>query len=214
MGLRRHLVWDWNGTLLDDLPAVVAATNASLATVDGPTITACEHRRRFRRPISDYYSELLGRPVDEAEFARLDKIFHDAYQSGLARCELAAGATEALAAWRDSQSLLSMWFHADLVVTVAARGLAGHFCRVDGLRCAVGGGLKEPHLREHLRTLKLAGTDVVMIGDTVDDARAAASVGARCVLYAGGFSGVDQLRATGAPVVDTLAAAVSLADRS
>jgi phosphoglycolate phosphatase-like HAD superfamily hydrolase len=46
-----HLVWDWNGTLLDDLALVVAATNASLATAGGRPITAEEHRRDFRRPI-------------------------------------------------------------------------------------------------------------------------------------------------------------------
>src|SRR5690606_26207390 len=71
----RHLVWDWNGTLLDDLPVVVAATNAALAGAGGGPVTVPEHRRHFRRPIADYYAQVLGRPVDEDEFARLDKVF-------------------------------------------------------------------------------------------------------------------------------------------
>ncbi len=49
--MRKHPVWDWNGTLLDDLRLVVDATTASLATVGGPVVTADEHRRDYRRPI-------------------------------------------------------------------------------------------------------------------------------------------------------------------
>jgi phosphoglycolate phosphatase-like HAD superfamily hydrolase len=50
----------------------------------------------------------------------------------------------------------------------------------------------------------------VLIGDSVDDAEAAASVGAGAVLYSGGFTHVDKLRAVGVPVVDTLHEAVAL----
>jgi phosphoglycolate phosphatase-like HAD superfamily hydrolase len=92
----RHLVWDWNGTLLDDFPLVVEATNASLATVGGPAVTAEEHRRTFRRPLIDYYASVLGRPVTPAEFVDLDRAFHDRYRSGLLGCDLAADALAAL----------------------------------------------------------------------------------------------------------------------
>jgi phosphoglycolate phosphatase-like HAD superfamily hydrolase len=206
-----HLVWDWNGTLLDDLALVVAATNAAFATCSEVRVTAEEHRREFRRPIADYYGMVLRRPVDEEEFARLDKAFHVAYGSGLGRCALAADALGALASWAGTQSLLSMWFHDELVPTVDRYGLARYFARVDGLRLAVGGGAKAPHLAAHLGALGVSGTDCVLIGDSVDDAEAAASVGARCVLYTAGFTDPDRLRATGWPVADTLAGAVSIA---
>jgi phosphoglycolate phosphatase-like HAD superfamily hydrolase len=208
---RVHLVWDWNGTLLDDLALVVAATNTSLALMGGPAITAEEHRRDFRRPISAYYASVLGRPVDEEQFAALDKAFHVAYKDGLPACALSAGALEALAGWTGTQSLLSMWFHDDLVPAVRRRGLAGYFARVDGLRARVGGGPKAPHLAAHLDRLGVAGRDCVLIGDSVDDADAATAVGARIVLYAGGFTDPDRLRGTGHLVATTLAEAVGLA---
>src|SRR5262245_8267312 len=129
-----HLVWDWNGTLLDDLWLVVAATNASLASARGPSVDADEHRRDFRRPVSDYYAHVLGRPVDAAEFARLDDVFHDAYRGELARCGLTADALHAMDAWPGTQSLLSMFFHDELIVQIDARGLTPRFLRVDGLR--------------------------------------------------------------------------------
>jgi phosphoglycolate phosphatase-like HAD superfamily hydrolase len=207
----RHLVWDWNGTLLDDLSLVVEATNRSLKSVGGPSVTADDHRRDYRRPIVDYYAYVLGRPVTELEFVALDEAFHAAYRSGIPGCRLATDALDAMAAWPHSQSLLSMWFHHELVPTVDRHGLAAYLCRVDGLRDAVGGGSKEPYLRAHLAELGLSGSDCVLIGDSVDDAHAATAVGARVVLYSGGFTDEVRLRATGHPVARTLAQAVTYA---
>jgi phosphoglycolate phosphatase-like HAD superfamily hydrolase len=207
-----HLVWDWNGTLLDDLTLVVAATNASLASVGGPAVTADEHRRDFRRPIVAYYEYVLGRALDEAQFADLDRAFHAAYRVGLPDTALAADARDAIAAWSGTQSLLSMFFHEELVPAVTARGLHLHLSRVDGLREAVGGVSKAPYLRAHLAALGLTGGDCVLIGDSVDDGYAAAEAGAAAVLYAGGLTHVDALRATGLPVATSLVEAVAIAE--
>ncbi|MEU8299450.1 HAD hydrolase-like protein [Micromonospora sp. NPDC048909] len=209
--VRPHLVWDWNGTLLNDLSLVVASTNAVFATVGGPTVTADEHRVRFRRPVADYYAEVLGQAVDDEQFGKLDRIFHDAYRSGLTTCELAADARDAMAAWPGDQSLLSMWFHEELVPTVHTYGLTRHFVRVDGLRGTVGGDRKAESLRLHLAELDVDGGSVVLIGDSIDDADAAAAVGGRAVLYTGGFTDPARLRASGHPVADTLTEAVTLA---
>jgi phosphoglycolate phosphatase-like HAD superfamily hydrolase len=207
-----HLVWDWNGTLLDDLTLVVAATNVSLAAIGGPSITADEHRRDFRRPIADYYGHVLGRPVSQEEFVKLDRVYHDAYREGLLDCALVADAEAAMRAWPGTQSLLSMWFHEELVPEVTRRGLHALFDRVDGLRAGVvGGGHKAGHLAEHLDALGVAGADAVLIGDSVDDAHAAAVAGAACVLYGGGFTHPDRLAEAGVPVAPSLAEAVALA---
>ncbi|MFC8615930.1 HAD family hydrolase [Micromonospora purpureochromogenes] len=208
---RDHLVWDWNGTLLNDLSLVVQATNVAFASAGGPSVTVDEHRVRFRRPIVDYYAEMLGRAIDAEAFGALDRIFHDAYRAGLTSCALADDALAAIAAWPGSQSLLSMWFHDELVPTVHTYGLTPHFARVDGLRATVGGGHKAEWLEKHLAELGLAGESVVLIGDSVDDAHAAESVGARCVLYTGGLSDPAALRATRHPTADTLTEAVTLA---
>ncbi|HEY3008268.1 MAG TPA: HAD hydrolase-like protein [Micromonosporaceae bacterium] len=208
-----HLVWDWNGTLLNDLELVVCATNEAFLSSGAPPISADEHRRRFRRPIAEFYAEALGRTLDGEEFARLDRIFHDSYQAGLPTCALVFDAVAALRAWTGTQSLLSMWFHHELVSVVERHGLSGYFSRVDGQRVLLGGGLpfKAEHLARHLAALGVPGEQAVLIGDSVDDADAAAAVGAACVLYGGGFTDPDRLRATGRPVADTLVGAVALA---
>lgn len=208
---RTHLVWDWNGTLLDDLALVVDATNMAFAAVGGRSLGTEEHRRTFRRPVAEFYAEILERAVDAEEFGRLDKIFHDAYRVGLTTTSLAADAMQAIRSWDGSQSLLSMWFHEELVPAMETYGLAGMFTRIDGLRTAVGGDLKAGHLARHLDELGVDAGDVVLIGDSLDDGAAADSVGAASVLYTGGFTDPARLRASGRPVADTLVAAVRLA---
>jgi phosphoglycolate phosphatase-like HAD superfamily hydrolase len=207
----KHLVWDWNGTLLDDLKLVVDATNVCLAGVGGPVITAEEHRRDFRRPILDYYAHVLERPVDEVEFKLLDDAFHDAYRARMAEVQLAPDALEAMAKWPGTQSLLSMFFHDELLVEVERHGLGARLVRVDGLPGTIGGHRKGAFLERHLEALGLDPAGVVLIGDSVDDGDAARSAGAAAVLYAGGFTDPALLKATGLPVAYSLVEAVELA---
>jgi phosphoglycolate phosphatase-like HAD superfamily hydrolase len=208
---RDHLVWDWNGTLLNDLDLVVEATNAAFAAIGGPAVTADDHRRDFRRPVVDYYAFVMGRPITADEFVRLDHAFHTAYRTRLLECALAADAVEAINAWSGTQSLLSMWFHDELLPEVSRRGLAERLVRIDGLRATVGGGHKAEHLVEHLEALGVKPDDTILIGDSADDAHAAEAVGAACVLYGGGFTHPDRLRETGVPVAGSLVEAVSIA---
>jgi phosphoglycolate phosphatase-like HAD superfamily hydrolase len=208
---RTHIVWDWNGTLLDDLSLVVDATNRAFEAVGGRSLDSDEHRRTFRRPVAEFYAEILERAVDAEEFGRLDRIFHDAYRLGLTTTSLAADAMHALQSWPGTQSLLSMWFHSELVPAIETYGLTGVFTRVDGLRTEVGGDLKAGHLARHLDELGVAGERAVLIGDSLDDALAAESVGAAAVLYTGGFTHPARLRASGRPVADTLVEAVRVA---
>lgn len=206
-----HLIWDWNGTLLDDYELTLAANNAAFTSVGGVPMSGEDYRRLFRRPVQSYYAAVLGRELDESEFAGLDRTYHDAYEAQLADCRLVADAEEALASWSGSQSLLSMWYHDRLVPFVDRLGLTEHFVRVDGLKASVGGGGKAEHAARHLAEIGVAGSDCVMIGDTLDDAAAAAAVGAGCVLVTGGLTDPERLNATGLPIAEHLTEAVELA---
>jgi phosphoglycolate phosphatase-like HAD superfamily hydrolase len=204
----KHIIWDWNGTLLNDTHLVLEATNTTLATFGAGPVSLDAHRRDFIRPVERYYSLVLGRDLTVDEFGVLEVGYHSAYEQLLPSCPLTVGAIDVLAAWTGPQSLLSMWFHHRLVPTVDAYGLTGYFERIDGLQGTIGGGAKAPHLAAHIAALGLAGSDCVLVGDAVDDAVAAASVGADCILFSGGLTDPVRLKAVGVPVVDSLADAV------
>lgn len=205
----RHVVWDWNGTILDDNHAVVASVNTVCAAYGHADIDLDHWRAIYRRPIQDAYRDLLGRPVTAEDWVDIDRRYHEAYRELLPTCRLAPGIPDELHHWGRSggrQSLLSMWFHHELVPLVTELGLADVFTRVDGLRTEVGGGggSKAEHLVAHLAAQGLDPADVVVVGDVLDDAVAASAVGARCVLVTTGVMAHDQLVAGGVPVVDSV----------
>ncbi|GFM97474.1 hypothetical protein Sfulv_22850 [Streptomyces fulvorobeus] len=104
-----------------------------------------------------------------------------------------------------------MYGHEELVPVVRGYGIERHFVRVDG-RTGPSGGSKALHMERHFAALDGVSPErAVVIGDAVDDAVAAAHVGARAVLYTGGSHSRASLEGAGVPVVDTLAEAVSLA---
>ena len=215
----RHVVWDWNGTLLDDLPLVVEAVNVLMAERDLDPITARDYTEAYTRPVRVFYERLFGRGIDDEEWQRLDDVFHHAYDAALAdHARLADGAREALAAVDRSgctQSLLSMYRHDPLVALLDRFGLHDHFEHVQGLT-GPGGGRKLPHLEVHLdEMVHLHGDDpssVLVVGDALDDADAANHLGCPAVLIASGSHPRAELEAAGVPVVDTLAEALRVGD--
>ncbi len=212
-----HLVWDWNGTLLDDISAVIGATNAAFAEIGLETITLERYRELYCVPVPLFYERLMGRLPTDAEWEVMDEAFHRHYTEHRIGCTLTAGVEELLHEWRlagRSQSLLSMYGHEQLVPVVRGYGIESHFIRVDG-RTGPSGGSKALHMERHLAALAdtAAPEHTVVIGDAVDDAVAASHVGARAVLYTGGSHSRASLESVGVPVVDTLTEAVEVAMR-
>jgi phosphoglycolate phosphatase-like HAD superfamily hydrolase len=213
---RLHVVWDWNGTLLDDAATVIEATTSAFAAAGIPVeVTSDLYRRNFTRPIPLFYERLLGRPVSAAEWPQLDRAFHEHYGRLHHRCSLAAGAREVLGAieargW--TQSLCSMLPHEYLVPAVERHGIAGFFTRIDGLRSGERGGAKLAHLTEHLGRVAGGASRTVLIGDTVDDALAARGAGVGCILVDGGEGLHDPAAVVeaGAPVAASLEEALAL----
>ncbi|MFQ5967742.1 MAG: HAD family hydrolase [Acidimicrobiia bacterium] len=209
----RHIVWDWNGTLFDDLEIVVDSVNTALVLVGAPPITVDRYQSHYTRPVSLFYEELLERPVSQEEWHRLDVAFHDHYAAVLDQATLAPNATEALELVDRSgasQSLLSMFLHDELVELVERLGIRRYMNRVDGLR-GIRGDRKHLHLEEHLGALATKPSEVVVIGDALDDAAAARAVGAAAVLYDSGSHLRERLEETGVPIADTLVDSVNLA---
>lgn len=215
----QHVVWDWNGTLLNDLQQVVLSVNAALASVGVDPIDADGYRAGYTRPVVLFYEHLLGRPVGDDEWEQLDITFHDAYREALADAELAPDALAAMdrveeAGW--TQSLLSMFPHNELLVALEGHGIADRLLAVDGLRGGRG-ERKYGSLVKHLEHVapriggKIDPMTVVMIGDALDDADAAEGLGIKCVLYASGSHPREKLEASGHPVAGSLIEALALA---
>lgn len=209
----RHVIWDWNGTLFQDLDITVESVNEALAIVGAGPIDAGRYRDHYTRPVQRFYETVLGGELRPVEWQRIDAAFHAAYRRRIAAARLTPDAAAALGAVRAAgatQSLLSMWRHDDLIGFVTPLGVAAFMERIDGNRDDAG-GTKTAHLRRHVAALAAAGVGPgLVIGDALDDAAAAAAVGVACVLYDGGSHHRSELDAAGVPVAPTLIAALTL----
>lgn len=207
----RHLVWDWNGTLLDDADAMIQSTIDAFAAMQLPPLTVERYRQLHTQPIEVFYSRLLDRPVSTELSDRIRTAYREAYirrRPTLSLAPEAVGALERVASLGISQSLLSMHPHDPLIPLLDGFGISAHFTRIDGQR-GPDAGYKSGHLAHHLELLGIPGRATLLIGDSVDDARAARAAGARCVLYASGLHTTEDLEKEEVPVVSSLPAALT-----
>ncbi|MGW8381141.1 HAD hydrolase-like protein [Streptomyces sp. ODS28] len=223
-GRGAHIVWDWNGTLLHDIHAVIAATNATFEALGMERISLERYRELYCVPVPRFYERLMGRLPTEEEWKVMDETFHREYETRLTGVGLAEGAAELLgrrSAAGSTQSLCSLAPHTQLLTLVRSMDVERHFLRVDGadgpLRPDAQGPGKSPQMAAHLRELAAVGgvrpDRTVVIGDALDDALAARGAGAGAVLYTGGSHSRGSLEEAGVPVVDSLEEAVEEAER-
>ena len=72
----QHVVWDWNGTLFDDLTVVLAAVNRGVEPFGVPPVTLDHYRDHYTRPVKRFYDDLIGRELTRSEWEDLDNRFH------------------------------------------------------------------------------------------------------------------------------------------
>ena len=91
----RHIVWDWNGTLLDDTWLCCEALNSMLAERNLPLVDPADYTRIFEFPVQNVYRK-VGLLDDEREFERISHQFVSTYESRKSECGLHEGALELL----------------------------------------------------------------------------------------------------------------------
>ena len=55
----KNLIFDWSGTLANDLPCVLRTTNAMLEHFGQQAMTEAQFREQFRLPFTEFYDEVL-----------------------------------------------------------------------------------------------------------------------------------------------------------
>ena len=200
------VIWDWNGTLLDDMDLGLAIMDRILSRRGlVPLGELSRYREIFTFPVRDYYA-LAGIDLDREDFTDLAEEYMSDYRAHESGCPLMEGARETLRALDGmgvTQVLASASRQDDLERQVSARGLDGVFQAVLGMTDDLGGGksgLAESYIRAH----DLDPEEVVFVGDTIHDWETARSVGCRCVLIAGGHQSRERLAATGAAVLGSI----------
>ena len=198
------VLWDWNGTLIADVPYVVKLNNQVFRAYGYRGTTEEEYRTIFRFPVRDYYLEY---GVTEEDFVSIAREWNQSYVEGFAEVPLAPHVVETVKRFQAAgfrQVILSA-SQVDQLRAQVARfpELEGVFDEVLGIG-DVYASSKVQLAKDYLARSGIDPMDAVFIGDTSHDAEVARAIGVRCLLVSGGHQRDEVLMKTGETILKSL----------
>jgi phosphoglycolate phosphatase len=199
------VVWDFNGTLIDDVSLAVRSINRMLSRRGLPALSMEAYRRVFGFPLAEYY-RAIGFELAAETMGGLADEFHEGYLPGLFDCPLHEGVEELLRRIDCAaipQFVLSAMEEESLSAALRRLGIEGLFAGVYGLNHRLADS-KIERGRELLDRFEIPPESSLLIGDTDHDADVAAALGMSVALVAKGHQNAERLRALG-PVFEEFA---------
>lgn len=201
------LIWDWNGTVLDDMQVSFDIANEMLAERNIKTLPdMAAYREYFGFPIKEYY-ERMGYCFDVESYEAVSDEFVEMYLARFRQSVLRTGVEEAMVAIEQAgipQVLLSATREDQLIMQVGCFGTVGdHFEQKLGLSNHYAFS-KAALAKDFIEGRGLKPETCLFIGDTNHDYEVSSAIGCPCVLLTGGHQSRHRLEETGAPVFDTM----------
>lgn len=205
-----HIIWDWNGTLLNDISASLASVNDML-------------EMRGKLPIDiDYYRDCIGVPIvkfyekvfdlENEDYSVIIKQYNNGYSYHLHSCGLTDYAVDVLDYFASNgvkQAIVSSSNNELLNTNVKKYGIFDRFDAVLGAADYYAGS----KIERAVEYLQSSGAGrVLVVGDLEHDAEMAAQLGADCVLLTSGHENRERLYAAKAKVISDLRELIEIAN--
>jgi len=200
------VVWDFNGTILNDVDLAANAVNVMLRKRSLPELSRERHRHLLCFPIADYY-RALGLDLETETHKDLADEFHEGYLAGVGSCGMNEGVPELLDAFRQAniaQYVLSAAEESMLLSWVRLLGIESCFDGVYGLTDRLAGS-KTDRGRDLMNTHGLDPKTTLLIGDTDHDAEVAAALGCHPVIVLQGHQTRDRINGIPCTIFETFA---------
>ncbi len=199
----KHIIWDWNGTLLNDVDFCRNIINRILRQNNLKELSLNDYREIFTFPVQNYY-QAAGLDFSKTPFEVLGKDFMIEYEANKLKCSLYDGVIELLAKIKQQgikQSVLSAYKEDSLISILKSYDLYDYFDFVVGSDNIYAGG--KIHLGLQLiQKLNLNGNEILFIGDTLHDYEVAKAMGVDVILISAGHQAKSKLAINGALVLD------------
>ena len=186
----RNIIFDWSGTLVDDLPAVLAATNFVLAQCGAEAMSLEKFRAEFCLPFKSFYERFTpGVPL-----ADLERSFHSHFRHAQEEVRALPHALEFLVFCRKHavRTFVLSTVHPDYFEAQAAGTGFGQYIE----RPYLGIWDKRAKIVELLAENQLAASETLFIGDMQHDIETAKHGGVHSCAVLTGYNGLEQLRAS------------------
>lgn len=201
----QHIIWDFNGTLMDDTWLCLEVMNSMLSQRGLSALALEQYSEIFDFPVQEYYQR-AGWDLVRYPFEQLSNEFMAGYHARKLECSLHQDAEIVLGKLQSRgtpQSVISAAEQSmvqDLLgyyqighFFISARGLDNHHAAG---KSAIGVAW--------VQELGIDPQKILMVGDTVHDYEVATAMQTDCVLVSGGHHSRRRLEATGAKVYDRL----------
>ena len=193
----RNLLLDWSGTLVDDLPPVIGATNHVLAHHGIAPLGREEFREKFRLPFTGFYEEFLP----DVPFHELEELFHRRFVEIQDDVAPLPGLDEFLVFCRASgRRLFLLSAMKSEHFEVQAQRLGLRHCFEHPYTGVVD---KRSKIREILETHGLAPEETAFVGDMVHDVETARVGGVMSIAVLTGYDTLEKLAPAKPDVVVT-----------
>lgn len=203
-----HILWDFNGTILDDVETGIRSVNTLLSQRGLPCLSCVDdYHKVFGFPIIEYYRR-LGFDLDREKYKVIAPLWVAEYLKNVKDAKVFDDVLYAVETFRGEgvkQIILSATERDMLLSQLSDIGLGGAFDDVlglDNIHAASKVGIAQGWKDEHPDAVAL------IIGDTVHDAEVARAISADCILISRGHQSRDVLLGTGFPVFDNLKKAI------
>lgn len=199
------IIWDWNGTLLNDTELCVRTMNEMLLERNLQQLSVAKYKEVFSFPVKDYYQK-IGFDFANEPFEIPALEFIDLYNSRVSSCKLHENAITALKYFQSigiRQLILSAMKQDALDQCLAQHQIGRFFEHVSGLDNHYAASKLENGQRL-ISELNLNPEELVLIGDTVHDFEVASNLGTQCILIANGHQSREILETTGVQVIDEI----------
>mgnify|MGYP001174354104 FL=1 len=204
----KHILWDWNGTLLQDCALCVTVLNQLLSEHGHPELSVEAYKEHFSFPVIDFYS-YLGFKTDPENFKSLSHQFIGQYEARwLNECQLQPHAIELLerlTAMGLRHSILSAAHQDALEKGTSYFGIKPLFENLLGTDNIYAEG-KVRRAELWMAQGIWQKDSVLLIGDTPHDYEAAQAIDVDCILLASGHCNRLRLESTGSKVYENIGA--------
>ena len=199
------VIFDWNGTLLDDVEVSILAMNRMLGHRDYPLLDKEKYKSIFTFPVKDYYSA-AGVCFETHDWKTVAMEFIANYRESVPQSGLHASVMTVLKFFKSRQIrqfILSAMEQDFLEETIRLRKIEVYFEQIVGLNNHYA-ATKTETAQLLVKEINLPLHKICMVGDTIHDFEVARDAGISCILVADGHQSRARLETTGCLMVSTL----------
>jgi phosphoglycolate phosphatase len=205
------IIWDWNGTLLNDVSICINTMNVILNKRGLKSLTKERYQDIFQFPVIEYYKK-LGFDFNKDSFEVLSVEFIEGYNRELKNAELfeySVDLLKELKARNYIQIIISAMEKSALVNSLHDKEIPEYFDHIIGINDHYADGKLEFAV-DFIRKNNIHPEKIILIGDTTHDYEVAKAIGCKCLLVANGHQSFSRLSVMPVPVKKNLKSILGL----